>query len=96
MITFYCVAFSIFGSTCISLFSPSLAANCVTFVDYLLLPAIRKRICVPLTKSNRVNERECLLARFDCWWALINKLGADVLTHFTEVCLLFSNCLSVS
>lgn len=55
------------------------------YTEYLLTPAVRKRLSVPLTKSNRVEKREALHARFQCWWTLVRKLGGEVSEHFTEV-----------
>ncbi|XP_067930716.1 uncharacterized protein [Watersipora subatra] len=55
-------------------------------VEYLLRPDIRKRLCIPLTQSNRVEQRKCLLARVAAWWALIRKIGGCITEHFTEIC----------
>lgn len=50
-----------------------------------MIPRVRKQILIPLCKSNKVAEKDTMLARFTCWWELILRLGPEIPQLFTEV-----------
>ena len=73
----------------------------LSVLAYLLQFGVLNQTSIPLTKSNRVEERDSLHSRVVCWCTLIRRLWShdniEVEKRFVEICKpLVEFCLSTS